>query len=67
MIDIIRDMKNDLVDRKGHWMPILIAGVVVYGLLNIWPSFAIGLGIGVGGTWIYRNWFNPRTTGEYGS
>ena len=60
MIEKIRDMKDDLVDRKGHWVPILIAGVVVYVLLNIWPSFAIGLGIGVAGTWIYRMYFQTH-------
>ena len=65
MIDKIRDIKNDLMDRKGHWMPILIAGVVVYVLLNIWPSFAIGMGVGVAGTWIYRMYSNPPTTRQY--
>ena len=67
MIDKIRDMKDDLVDRKGHWVPILIAGVVVYVLLNIWPSFAIGLAVGVAGTWIYRMYFRPTTARQFGS
>ena len=67
MIDTIRDMKDDLMDRKAKWLPILILGIVVYGLLNIWPSFAIGLGFGIGGTWIYRNMFNPRTTKQFES
>ena len=67
MIETIRDIKDDLMDRKAKWLPIVIAGMVIYGLLNIWPSFAIGLGFGIGGTWIYRNWFKPRTTSEYGS
>ena len=66
MIDKIKDIKNDLMDRKGHWMPILIAGVVVYVLLNIWPSFAIGMGVGVAGTWVYRMYSSPPTTRQYG-
>jgi len=67
MIETIRDIKDDFMNRKAKWLPILIAGVVVYVLLNIWPSFAIGLGIGVGGTWIYRMYFNPTTAKQFGS
>ena len=66
MIDKVRDIKDDLMDRKGHWLPILIAGVVVYVLLNIWPSFAIGMGVGVAGTWIYRMYSNPPATRQFG-
>ena len=67
MIDTIKDIKNDLMDRKAKWLPILIAGAVVYVLLNLWPSFAVGLGVGIGGTWIYRNMCNPRTTKQFQS
>jgi len=57
----IKEIKDDLMDRAGHWVPMVIAGVIVYVLLNIWPSFAMGLGAGIAGTWIYRMYFNPRT------
>ena len=67
MIDTIRDIKDDLMDRKAKWIPILILGIVVYGLLNVWPSFAVGLGMGIAGTWIYRNMVNPKNTKQFQS
>lgn len=57
----IKEIKDDLMDRAGHWVPMAIAGVIVYVLLNIWPSFGVGMGVGVAGTWIYRMYFNPKT------
>ena len=57
----LKEIKDDLMDRKGHWLPIIVAGAGVYLLMNIWPSFAIGLGVGIAGTWVYRMYVNPKT------
>jgi hypothetical protein len=67
MIDIIRDIKDDLMDRKAKWIPITITGIGLYVLLNIWPAFAIGISVGIAGTWGYRMYYNARTTGQYQS
>ena len=67
MIDTIRDIKDDLMDRKAKWLPVLVVGIVVYVLLNLWPSLALGMGIGICGTWVYRNMCNPRTNKQFQS
>ena len=67
MIDTLRDIKDDLMDRKAKWLPVTITVVGIYVLLNIWPAFAIGTGVGIAGAWIYQNRFNPKTTKQFGS
>jgi len=60
MIDTLKDIKDDLMDRKAKWLPIMITVVGLYALLNIWPAFAIGTGAGIAGAWIYQNRINSR-------